>query len=63
MLEKYLRTIYDKYYNLDKYTDFICDRDIIEFVYFLSKYQIENKTFKDLVSEYKNHKKINIDNI
>ena len=57
MLKKYLKTIYDKYYNLNKNTDFMCDRDIIEFVYFLSKYQIENKAFKDLVSEYKNQKK------
>ena len=54
MLEKYLKIIYDKYYNLNKDTDFMCSRDIIEFVYFLSKYQIENKTFKDLVSEYNN---------
>lgn len=57
MLEKYLKIIYDDYYNLKRTVDLMCDRDVIEFVYFLSKYQIENKTFKDLVSEYKNQKK------
>ena len=31
MLEKYLKIIYDKYYNLNKDTDFMCSRDIIEF--------------------------------
>ena len=45
MLEKYLKIIYDDYYNLKRTVDLMCDRDVIDFVYFLSKYKIENKTF------------------
>lgn len=57
MLEKHLKIIYDDYYNLKRTVNIMCDRDIIEFVYFLSKQQHENNVFEDIISKYKNQKK------
>ena len=63
MLEKYLKTIYDKYYNLIKDTEFMCDRDIIEFVYFYQSIKLKIKPSKIWFRNIKIRKKINIDNI
>lgn len=49
MLEKYLKIIYDDYYNLNRTIDLACDMDVIEFVYYLSKCRFENKTLKELI--------------
>lgn len=55
-MDKYLKIIYDDYYNLKRTLDFACDRDVIQFVYFLSKYNINGSNIENIVKAYKKEK-------
>lgn len=66
-MDKYLKIIYDDYYNLKRTLDFACDRDVIQFVYFLSKYNVNGSNKENIVKDYKKEKskeyKVFIENI
>lgn len=56
MLDDFLKIIYDDYYNINRTLDLTFDKDVINFVYFLSKYKGKDLNLEKIVSLFKKSK-------
>ena len=58
MLDSFLKIIYDNYYDINKTLDLEVDKDIINFVFFLSKYKGKNLSLEKIISDFKKSKQM-----
>lgn len=54
MVDKYLKIIYDDYYNINRTINLMCDMDVIKFVYFLSQNEFNDEKMDDIVEQFRN---------
>lgn len=58
MLDSFLKIIYDNYYDINRTLDLEVDKDIINFVFFLSKYKGKNLSLEKIISDFKKSKQM-----
>ncbi|MBQ6135143.1 MAG: hypothetical protein IJI60_02375, partial [Bacilli bacterium] len=61
MVDKYLKIVYDDYYNINRTINLMCDKDVIKFVYFLSQNDFHDEKIDDIVKIFKDTYRKDID--
>lgn len=61
MVDKYLKIIYDDYYDINRTINLMCDMDVIKFVYFLSQNDFHDEKMDDIVEMFKDARRKDID--